>query len=105
MNGMDCYVICLRMTLSYSKKSEKELQRVLGEFYKVCVRGKLRVKAGKSKVMVFEGKKLEVLSFSTPCRVNIPFVETKNVRLEGWKCCKRRKLKLSGNLSTILEQF
>lgn len=30
-----------------------------------CMRRKLRVNAGKSKVMVFEGKEVEVLDFST----------------------------------------
>lgn len=58
------------------------------------------VKEGKSKVMVFEEQEVELLNFSIICRVNIPFMETKNVRLDV-----RRKLILSGNLSTILEKL
>ena len=37
-------------------KSEEELQRLVDEFYCVCPRRKLKVNAGKSKVMVFEKK-------------------------------------------------
>ncbi len=35
-------------------ESEDDLQRVVNEFYSVCKRRKLKVYAGKSKVMVFE---------------------------------------------------
>ncbi len=35
-------------------ESEGDLQRVVNEFYCVCKRRKLKVNAGKSKVMVFE---------------------------------------------------
>ncbi len=40
---------------------ERELQQVVNEFYRVCVRRRMRVNAGKSKVMVFERKEVEVL--------------------------------------------
>ncbi len=43
-------------------ESEGDLQRVvLNEFYSVCKRRKLKVNAGKSKVMVFERKEVEVV--------------------------------------------
>ena len=34
--------------------SEKELKRVVDEFYSICTRRKLKVNTRKSKVMVFE---------------------------------------------------
>ncbi len=43
--------------------SDRKLQRVVHEFYRVCVRKKLRVNAGKSMVMVFKGQEVEVLDF------------------------------------------
>ena len=44
-------------------ESERELQRVVDQFHSVCSRRKLRVNAGKSKVMVFERKEVEVVDF------------------------------------------
>ncbi len=40
------------------------------------MRRKLRGNAGKSKVMVFERKEVEVLVFTTPYRVNVPVAES-----------------------------
>ncbi len=53
-------------------ENERELQRIVHEFYNVCVRRKLKVKVGKSKVTVFERKEGEVDDFSTPYRVSVP---------------------------------
>ncbi len=53
-------------------ESEKELQRVVDEFFSVCVRRKLRVNVGKNKVMVFERKEVEVVDFINPYRVSVP---------------------------------
>ncbi len=47
-------------------KSERELQRVVDLFHSVCSRKKLRVNAGKSNVMVFEGREVEVVNFEEP---------------------------------------
>ncbi len=44
-------------------ESERELQRVVDQFHSVCSRRKLRVNAGRSKVMVFERKEVEVVHF------------------------------------------
>ncbi len=52
-------------------ESEKELQRVVDEFYSVCVRRKLRVKVGKSRVMAFERKESKVVDFSNSYRVSV----------------------------------
>ncbi len=40
------------------------MQRVVKEFYSVCKRRKLKVNAGKSKVMVFERREEEVVDFN-----------------------------------------
>ncbi len=44
-------------------ESDRELQRVVDQYYSVCSRRKLRVKEGKSKVMVFERREVEVVDF------------------------------------------
>ncbi len=41
-------------------ESKGDLQRVLNEFFSVCKRRRLKVNAGKSKVMVFERREEEV---------------------------------------------
>ncbi len=61
------------MTLVLLAESKGDLQRVVNEFYSVC-RRKLKVNAGKSKVMVFERREEEVIDFSTACRVRLPAV-------------------------------
>ncbi len=43
----------MRMTVLLAE-SERKLQRIVDEFDRVCRRRKLKVNAGKSKVMVFE---------------------------------------------------
>ncbi len=45
------------------------LQRVVDEFDRVYKRRKLKVNAGKSKVMAFERAKDEMISFAKPYRV------------------------------------
>ena len=44
-------------------ESEEELERVEDEFYGVCTRKKLKVNAGKCKVMPFERRKVEWVLF------------------------------------------
>ncbi len=44
--------------------SERELQKVIDGFYRVCVRRKLGVNAGICKVMVFEREEVKVLDVS-----------------------------------------
>ncbi len=56
--------------------SEREHQKGVDEFYRVCVRRKLRVNTGKYKVMEFERKEVEVLDFSTLYWVNVPLAES-----------------------------
>ncbi len=64
-------------------ESERELQRVLDQFYNVCNRRKLRVNAGQSKVMVFESREVEVVHFGNPYRVSVPVDERCEIELGG----------------------
>ncbi len=50
-------------------ESEGMLQRIVDEFDKVCKRKKLKVNAGKSKVMVFERAREQTINFAKPYRV------------------------------------
>ena len=49
------------------------------------MRKKLNVNAGKSKVMVFERREVEVVAFGTPYRVNVVAVRRCQVVLGGEK--------------------
>ncbi len=49
------------------------MQRVVNEFCSVCKRRKLKVNAGKSKLMVFERRE-EVIDFNTAYSVRLPTV-------------------------------
>ena len=60
-------------------------KRVVDEFYTVCTRKKLKVNAGKSKVMVFERREIEAVDFNTPYRVSVPAVRRCEVILGGEK--------------------
>ncbi len=60
-------------------ESEWDLQRAVNEFISVCKRRKLKVNAGKSKVMVFERREEEVINFNTANRVRLP--EVANCRI------------------------
>ncbi len=53
-------------------ESERELQRVLDQFYSVCSKRELRINARKSKVIVFERKEVEMVDFRNPYIVSIP---------------------------------
>ncbi len=64
---------------------ERLLQRVVNEFYSVCKRRKLKANAGKSKVMVFERREVEVVDFNTAYRVRLPAVARCRVMLGSEK--------------------
>ncbi len=53
-------------------QSKRQLQRVVDQFHSVCSRRKLRVNAGKRKLMVFDRKELEVVDLGNPYRVSVP---------------------------------
>ncbi len=50
-------------------ESEGMLQRIVDEFDRVCKRRKLKVNAGRSKVMVFERVREQTINFANPYRV------------------------------------
>ena len=50
--------------------------------YSVCTRKKLNVDAGSNKVMVFEGREVEMVDFDTLYRVSVTAVEKCEVVLE-----------------------
>ncbi len=47
------------------------LQRILDKFDRVCKRRKLKVNAGKSKVMVFKRVREQTINFAKPYRVGL----------------------------------
>ncbi len=65
-------------------ESEGDLQRVVSKS-SVCKRRKLKVNAGKSKVMMFEGREVEVVDFNTAYRVRLPAVARCGVMLGSEK--------------------
>ncbi len=50
-------------------ESEGMLQRIVDEFDRLCKTRKLKVNAGKSKVMVFERTREQTIDFAKPSRV------------------------------------
>ena len=66
-------------------ESKEELQKVVNEFCRVCERRKLKVNAGKSKVMVFERKRSEVVDFHRPYRVEEENVRECEIEMNGEK--------------------
>ncbi len=66
-------------------ESKGDLQRVVNRFYSVCKRRKLRVSAGKSKVMVFEGREEEMVDINTAYRIRLPAVERCKIMLGSEK--------------------
>ncbi len=66
-------------------ESERKIQRVVDQFHDVCSRRKLKVNAGKSKVMVFERREAEVVDFGNPYKVSVPVDERWEIVLGGRK--------------------
>ncbi len=64
-------------------ESEEDLQRGVNEFYSACKRRKLKVNAGKIKVMVFERREEEVIDFNTVFRVRLSSVGRCRIMLES----------------------
>ncbi len=70
------------------------MQRVVNEFYSVCKRRKLKVNAGKSKVMVFERREEKVVDFNTAYRVRLPAVARCRIMSGSEKIKKVSEFKL-----------
>jgi len=71
---------------------EEHLQKLVNKFSTVCVRSKLKVNVGKSKVMVFERRKSEVIEFADQYRM----------RLESQKQCK---IMMNGQIMKEVNEF
>ena len=52
-------------------ENEKDLQKLVNVFDRVCKRRKLKVNANTSKVIVFERSRSEVVDFERPYRVRV----------------------------------
>ncbi len=52
-------------------ESEQDLQKLVNEFSNLCVRRKLKVNVGKSKVMVSEKRKSKVIEFVNQYRMRV----------------------------------
>ncbi len=50
-------------------ESEGMLQRIVDEFDRICKRRKLKMNAGKSKVMVFKRAREQTVNFAKPYRM------------------------------------
>ncbi len=79
-------------------ESEGGLQRIVNEFYSVCKRRKLKVNAGKSKVMVFGRREVEVVDFNTAYRVRLPAVARCRVMLGREKMEEVNECKYLGTM-------
>ena len=78
--------------------SEEGLQKVMNEIYCVCTGRNLKVNAGKSKVMVFERRKVDVVDFNLPYRVSVPAVRRCEIVLKGKKMKEVKKFKYMGSV-------
>ena len=58
---------------------------MMDEFYNVCTKRMLKINTGKSKVLVFERKEIELVDFNTPYRVSVSTVGTYKVVLSREK--------------------
>ncbi len=58
----------MRVTVLLAE-SEGMLQRIVDEFDRVCRKRKLKLNAGKSKVIVFERAREQIIDFAKPYRV------------------------------------
>ncbi len=79
-------------------ESEGDLQRVVNEFCSVCKRRKLKVNAGKSKVMVLERREAEVIDFNTAYRVRLPAVARSRIVLGSEKMEEMSEFKYLGTV-------
>ncbi len=78
-------------------ENEGTLQRIVEEFDRVCKRTKLRVNAGKSKVMVLERVKEQVIDFAKPYRVRAEGTTKYRIR-SGEERIKMTEFKYSGTV-------
>ncbi len=71
---------------------------MVNEFYTVCKRRKLKVNAGKSKVMVFERREEEAMNFNIAYRVRMPAVARCRIMLGSEKMEEVSEFKYLGTV-------
>ncbi len=71
---------------------------VVNEFYSVCKRRKLKVNAGKSKMMLFKRREEEVVDFNIAYRVRLPAVVKCRVMLRSEKMEEVSEFKYLGTV-------
>ena len=79
-------------------ESESELQKIVDEFNMVCKRRKLKVNEGKSKVMVFERRKSDVIDFARPYRVSEQCVMECKIDMDGVRLEEVKEFKYLGTM-------
>ncbi len=79
-------------------ESEGDLQRVVNEFFSVCKRRKVKVNAGKSKVMVFERREEKVITFNTAYSLRLPAVTSCRIMLGSEKMEEVSEFKYLGTV-------
>ncbi len=79
-------------------ESEGMLQRTVDEFDRVCERKKLKVNAGKSKVMVFERAREQTINFAKPYRVGLEAILECNIWLGKEKMEEVNEFKYLGTV-------
>ncbi len=79
-------------------ESEGDLQRVINEFFNVCKRRKLKVNAGRRKVMVYERREEEVINFNTAYRVRLPAIASCRMMLRSEKMEEVSEFKYLGTV-------
>ncbi len=100
LSGEDWFVVtCLFVDNTVLlAESKGDLQRVVNEFYSVCERRKLKVNAGKSKVMVFERREEEVIDFNASYRVKMTAVARSRIMLGSEKVEEVSEFKYLGTV-------
>ncbi len=105
MCGLDlCFTVFWCFVGLVGLQSEEDLQRVVNEFYNVCKRRKLKVNAGKSKVMVFERREGEVIDFNVANRVRMPAVARCKIMLGREKMDEVSEFKYLGTVKERKEE-
>ncbi len=79
-------------------ENESDLQNLVAVFYSVCKRRKLKVNVNKSKVMVCERSRSEVVDFVCPYRVGIECQKECKIILNGEEMEEVNEFKYLGSV-------
>ena len=79
-------------------ENERDLQKLVNMFDSVCKRRRLKVNVNKSKVMVFERSKSEVVDFACPYRIRVECPKECKIRLNGEQMEEVQEFKYLGSI-------